>query len=30
MKDWVAAFLAATLLVGVVIWCVKIFIQILV
>ncbi len=29
MKDWVVSFLAAALLVVLVIWCVKVFIEVL-
>jgi hypothetical protein len=29
MKDWAVSFIAAALLVGLVIWCAKIFIQVL-
>jgi hypothetical protein len=30
MKDWAVSFLAAALLVGMVVWCVKIFVEVLV
>lgn len=29
MKDWAVSFIAAALLVGMVIWCAKIFIEVL-
>jgi hypothetical protein len=29
MKDWAVSFIAAALLVGLVIWCVKVFIEVL-
>jgi hypothetical protein len=29
MKDWAVSFVAAALLVGLVIWCVKVFIEVL-
>jgi hypothetical protein len=29
MKDWAVSFAAAALLVGMVIWCVKVFIEVL-
>jgi hypothetical protein len=29
MKDWAVSFIAAVLLVGLVIWCVKVFIEVL-
>jgi hypothetical protein len=29
MKDWAVSFVAAVLLVGMVIWCVKVFIEVL-
>jgi hypothetical protein len=29
MKDWAVSFVAAVLLIGVVIWCVKVFIEVL-
>ena len=29
MKDWAVSFIAAVLLIGMVIWCVKIFIEVL-
>jgi hypothetical protein len=29
MKDWAVSFIAAALLVGMVIWCVKVFIEVL-
>jgi hypothetical protein len=28
MKDWAVAFIAAALLIGLVIWCVRIFIEV--
>jgi hypothetical protein len=29
MKDWAVSFIAAVLLIGLVIWCVKVFIEVL-
>jgi len=29
MKDWAAGFIAAALFVGFVVWCVKVFIEVL-
>jgi hypothetical protein len=29
MKDWAVSFIAAALLVGLVIWCAKVFIEVL-
>jgi hypothetical protein len=29
MKDWAVSFIAAALLVGMVVWCVKVFIEVL-
>ena len=29
MKDWAVSFIAAALLVGLVVWCVKVFIEVL-
>ena len=29
MKDWVVSFIAAALLVGMIIWCVKVFIGVM-
>jgi hypothetical protein len=29
MKDWAVSFIAAALLVGLVLWCVKVFIEVL-
>lgn len=29
MKDWAVSFIAAALLVGLVIWCAKIFVEVL-
>jgi hypothetical protein len=29
MKDWAVSFIAAVLLVGLIIWCVKIFIEVM-
>jgi hypothetical protein len=29
MKDWAVSFIAAVLLVGLVIWCVRVFIEVL-
>jgi hypothetical protein len=29
MKDWAVSFTAAALLVGMVVWCVKVFIEVL-
>jgi hypothetical protein len=29
MKDWAVSFIAAVLLVGMVIWCVKVFVEVL-
>jgi len=28
MKDWAVAFIAAALLVGLVVWCIKIFVEV--
>ena len=28
MKDWAVSFIAAALLIGMVIWCVKVFIEV--
>jgi hypothetical protein len=30
MKEWAVSFIAAALLVGMIIWCVKVFIELLV
>jgi len=29
MKDWAVSFIAAVLLVGVIVWCAKVFIEVL-
>jgi len=29
MKDWAVSFIAAALLLGLVVWCVKVFIEVL-
>jgi hypothetical protein len=29
MKDWAVSFIAAALLIGLVIWCVKVFIEVM-
>jgi hypothetical protein len=29
MKDWAVSFIAAVLLIGMVIWCVKVFVEVL-
>ena len=29
MKDWAVSFIAAALLVGMIVWCVKVFIEVL-
>jgi len=29
MKDWTISFIAAVLLVGLVVWCVRVFIQVM-
>jgi hypothetical protein len=29
MKDWAVSFIAAVLVVGLVVWCVKVFIEVL-
>jgi hypothetical protein len=29
MKDWAVSFIAAVLLIGLVIWCVRVFIQVM-
>jgi len=29
MKDWAVSFIAAALVVGLVVWCVKVFIEVL-
>jgi hypothetical protein len=29
MKDWAASFIAAALLIGLVVWCAKVFIEVL-
>jgi hypothetical protein len=29
MKDWAVSFVAAALLVGLVIWCVKVFVEVM-
>jgi hypothetical protein len=29
MKDWVVSFIAAALLIGLVVWCAKVFIEVL-
>ena len=30
MKEWAVSFIAAALLVGMIIWCVKVFIEVLI
>jgi hypothetical protein len=30
VKDWAVSFIAAALLVGMIIWCVKVFIEVLI
>jgi hypothetical protein len=29
MKDWAVSFIAAALLIGLILWCVKVFIEVL-
>jgi hypothetical protein len=29
MKDWAVSFIAAALLIGLVVWCVRVFIQVM-
>jgi hypothetical protein len=29
MKDWAVSFIAAVLLVGMIVWCIKIFIEVI-